>query len=115
MGEGIRIAQEGSRTGNSEVPVHIQVYTENHSVFGLFVARISRFDFFLDCDVELVCAVTLVECCLFPLLVVLPVLYKWRPLVVFRGDELGGHAVANGGERYVVVIVRDGAPVVYDD
>ena len=76
---------------------------------------ISRFDFFLYCDVEVVRAVTLVERGFLAFPVVRPILRKRRAVLVVRCDELGGHAVAHGGERNVVVVVGDGAPVVHDD
>ena len=111
--EVICIAEERPRAGNSDVSVHIQVHTENHSVLGFFVPR--GFDFFLHGDVEVVRAITLVERCFGFLPFIRPVVLERCPLVINWRDVLCGHAIIGSGEGYVVVVVRDGATVVDDD
>ena len=113
--EVVCVSKECSRAGDGEVAVHVEVDAENHSVLGRIVARISRFDFVLDCDVEVVRPVTLVERCFLAFPVVRPILRKRRAVLLVRCDELGGHAVIHGGECHVVVVIGDGATVVYDN
>ena len=60
--EVVCITKERSRTGDGEVSIHVQIYTENHSVLGFIVARVG-FNVFLHCDVEVVRAIALVERC----------------------------------------------------
>ena len=109
------IAKERSRTGDGEGAVHVQIDAENHSVLSLLVARISGVDFFLDCDVEVVRTVPFVERGFLAFPVIRSILREGCPRVVFGRDELGGHAVAHGGEGHMVVVIGDGSPVVHDN
>jgi len=48
----VPVAEEPSGTGDGDVSIHVQLYTENHSVLGFFVIGTGRFEFFLHGDVE---------------------------------------------------------------